>query len=109
MAGFVNVNRRIHTANHERLGLSRVAVNTDFAVGEGSLDSTLTLYLYNWDSVVPGFLQPAVYTLDKGADASTDYFAAITVSSAPAVPVPAAVWLLGSGLISVIGLRRKNG
>ena len=33
-------------------------------------------------------------------------FAEITLIAAP-VPVPAAVWLLGSGLIGLIGLRRK--
>lgn len=30
----------------------------------------------------------------------------ITASSTP-VPIPAAIWLLGSGLIGLIGLRRK--
>ena len=29
--------------------------------------------------------------------------------AAAAVPVPAAVWLLGSGLIGLVGLRRRNG
>lgn len=32
----------------------------------------------------------------------------IPLSAAP-VPVPAAVWLLGSGLVGLVGLRRKNG
>jgi hypothetical protein len=25
------------------------------------------------------------------------------------VPIPAAVWLLGSGLLGLIGIRRRNG
>jgi hypothetical protein len=35
------------------------------------------------------------------------YFAMDDLESNP-VPVPAAVWLLGSGLIGLIGIRRRN-
>ena len=85
-------------------------LNGSVAEGEGSLSGGLTMYLYNYE-MVPGALpwDPVTFTMNKGTDTTTDYFAAITVANAPAVPVPAAVWLLGSGLIGVIGLRRKNG
>lgn len=32
----------------------------------------------------------------------------VSVSDAAPVPVPAAVWLLGSGMLGLLGLRRKN-
>ena len=36
----------------------------------------------------------------------TDYapYLSVTVSS---IPIPGAVWLLGSGLIGIVGIRRK--
>lgn len=39
---------------------------------------------------------------------SNDAASGILVSGPSAVPIPAAVWLLGSGLIGLIGIRRKS-
>jgi len=40
-------------------------------------------------------------------DESNDISFASLTTDAPPVPVPAAVWLLGSGLVGLIGLRKK--
>jgi len=44
--------------------------------------------------------------MDKGDDGDHNFaLASLTVSSP--VPIPGAVWLLGSGLVGLVGLRRK--
>jgi len=40
-------------------------------------------------------------------DTGTVYFEVTTQAATSAVPVPAALWLLGSGLIGLVGIRRK--
>ena len=49
-------------------------------------------------------------TFDARGDGGSEVFAFdnIRIDASP-VPVPAAVWLLGSGLVGLIGVRRKNG
>jgi hypothetical protein len=63
--------------------------NPIFAAGEATLDAggNFLMYVHNFD----------ITTADPGAT--------ITVST---VPVPAAVWLLGSGLLGLVGIRRRN-
>jgi len=66
---------------------------------------------FNVDNVVLGnwvFGNQLAVSFTQGVDyivthVGTNY----VVSSASAVPIPAAVWLLGSGLIGLIGLRRR--
>jgi hypothetical protein len=60
------------------------------------------------------------YTFNENATASTEslaflawnntgiyYLDDVSVTSTSSVPIPAAVWLLGSGLIGIAGVRRK--
>jgi len=56
---------------------------------------------YWWSDLSPwGGYTNSTFYLDK---------VELTVSSTPApVPVPAAAWLLGSGLLGLVGLRRKK-
>ena len=68
-------------------------------------DIVLDLYRYNignWggDAPVETLLGTVTFSLDAG-DLVVSYDTA-------AVPVPAAAWLLGSGLLGLIGIRRRN-
>jgi hypothetical protein len=69
--------------------------------------SDLDIYLFQYDGI----------TLNTGGDATTDYVAKLRITSDgdvvlnpedTPVPVPAAVCLLGSGLLGLVGIRRKN-
>jgi hypothetical protein len=66
---------------------------------------TVTLKDYSWSS-------PSVYGLDRVTtfnsvpDGTSDYVGSFTLQ---VVPLPGAVWLLGSGLFGLIGIRRRMG
>ena len=42
------------------------------------------------------------------AESTTSYSMTATAAGIPAVPVPAAIWLFGSGLIGLIGVARRK-
>jgi PEP-CTERM motif len=78
-------------------------------------DDTITMYLYGVYN--DGFMATQKGKLTNGllADANgpLQYMATITLSKngdlhISNVPVPGALWLLGSGLMGLLGLRRKN-
>ena len=46
--------------------------------------------------------------VDWSAGSPGDYIRVLTNFSPSAVPVPAAVWLFGSGLLGLIGVARRN-
>ncbi len=82
--------------------------SADKDYGEADLSALLTdgsveMYLYY---IIPDWTTMTM-TLDKGADASTDYFGVISFQT-QAVPVPGSLLLLGSGLLGLLGIRRKN-
>jgi hypothetical protein len=60
----------------------------------------LNLYYYA-NPYAPGLSGLNMGTLQVNADGSTTL-------NPSAVPIPAAVWLLGSGLLGLIGVRRRN-
>lgn len=86
------------------------SLNDDTSVGEASLadlaDGDVVLYLYAID--LSG--RTAALFDDNTPVASIVLTAEgdVLVSGASAVPVPGAVWLLGSSLLGVVGLRRKK-
>jgi len=53
-------------------------------------------------------LPPPSFSVDiYNGDTGSVYFEVSTKAAASAVPVPAALWLLGSGLLGLVGIRRK--
>lgn len=82
---------------------------------KGWLDGTYTnyglrLWMYDNNFVSPidapkdGF----IYWVSADEDHATYGFNAAPFLDIAPVPVPAAVWLLGAGLVGLIGLRRRN-
>lgn len=67
-----------------------------------SWDFLLANSINGWDTIQFYYvgLGPG-WTFDYGTDGK------LIVASAGPVPIPAAVWLLGSGLVGLVGLRRK--
>jgi hypothetical protein len=59
-----------------------------------------TVILDNNDNVL------RINNLELNNDAVT--YARFTVSGAPEIPVPAAVWLFGSGLLCLVGMARRK-
>jgi hypothetical protein len=84
--------------------------------GEASLvglanGDSITMYLFGYRRT--GALPSTGTYMVNGVLANTAYLATIELNSdgtltVSNVPVPGAVWLLGSGLLGLVGLRRKN-
>jgi hypothetical protein len=79
-------------------------INALPAVDNGSWRAGLDMQIYTLPSVfATETLQYIVFTGYGYGDAGEPFIAAATVSSAP---LPGAVWLMGSGLVGLSGLRR---
>jgi hypothetical protein len=92
--------------------------NANSAVGEANLStfgtSDIDMFLYKYGPSFTGGLFGQSWDLDAGPNPGTPYIAHIQLRTdgsiwmdATSVPVPAAVWLLGSGLLGLFGIRRK--
>jgi hypothetical protein len=97
-----------------------INLNTVPANGEAQLDAfgdtdpsndVVTMYLYAYQQVqlsdpnrgmLKNLLNPDLIYVAK---ITLDADGTLTISN---VPVPGAIWLLGSGLLGLVGLRRKN-
>jgi len=69
-----------------------------FTLGTGVSDSVITLA----EAAVGG-------TWSSTAGPFTNIYTGATVNSTSAVPVPAALWLFGSGLVGLAGIARRRG
>ena len=85
-------------------------------LGENLLDTTslgfnwgsyaLSLYIDpSWNGKT---LEFGVSSAATGYTASGVYYDNFNLSGTPAVPVPAAIWLFGSGLLGLVGMARRN-
>ncbi|MDO5675157.1 MAG: VPLPA-CTERM sorting domain-containing protein [bacterium] len=74
-----------------------------FFIKTGKVDSGFDHFLYqNNDSSLWGFVD----SLDWGTDSNIYKVSHVGTATSP-VPVPAAAWLLGAGLVGLVGVRRK--
>jgi len=96
---------------------SFVPVSNFFTIGGWQLDlSTLavtdqstSLLTMNGTGVLTGNgFDPTGATWSFSGESPTSYSMTITSTGIPAVPVPAAVWLFGSGLLGLVGIARRK-
>jgi len=77
---------------------------SDLSIDWGTYSIDLTM-----DPVYEGaILQFGFLTNTGGYVGSGNYYDNVNFALAPAVPVPAAVWLFGSGLLGLIGVARRR-
>lgn len=66
-------------------------------------NSAMFMGIFSTDSNI----RRLVFSVDSGAeDFAINYFEFLQCPTTP-IPIPAAVWLLGSGLLALVGIRRK--
>ena len=77
------------------------------AEGAGLLLANESSYFFFFDTTATNYTKTAFFDL-TGTGAGGPISGPFAAYSPSAVPVPAAVWLLGSGLLGLIGVARRN-
>jgi len=93
------------TTSRHRLNLSLFDVTANSLLGESSsdLDNTQNLYM----RLLAGRRYELRVTAGETGSFSQDYTLAWRMEVA-AVPIPAAIWLFGSGVVTLLGLARRR-
>lgn len=87
---------------------SQAFQDTDFdGTGDGTALTDM-FSLFSADIVGVGDLLDVRFTFDLDSGDEDIAIDNIQIEGTSAVPVPAAVWLLGGGLLALVGIRRKN-
>lgn len=98
--GVVDVFPKLYFADGDLMGV-------DFAVSEHYVADTDPAY-----STLVNIIEPGVFDLSTGNltwVSGNEYAVELFVNAdSTAVPVPAAVWLFGSGLIGLVGVAKRN-
>ena len=63
---------------------------------------------YGLDNTMAGLGLTGQPQIGDMSNSDLGHFVTVSVTSVSAVPVPAAVWLFGSGLIGLVGVARRN-
>ena len=96
----------VHAPDRARRFTGVDASSVNFLFEGGGLLATESSYFFFFDTTATNYAKTAFFDLTgTGVGAISKSFAAYSPS---AVPVPAAVWLLGSGLLGLIGVARRN-
>ena len=97
----------VHAPDRARRFTGVDASSVNFLFEGGGLLANESSYFFFFDSTATNYAKTAFFDLTGTGSGGpiSDSFAAYSPS---AVPVPAAVWLLGSGLLGLIGIARRN-
>lgn len=107
--GISNTGTMTPTVHHLGLTLFDVTDNQTVAESISEIDNTQNIY---WTNLVAGHEYELLISSLEGANNlfTWDYALAWNRSINPTtVPIPAAFWLFGSALVSLLGVRRKSG
>jgi hypothetical protein len=78
--------------------------NPDFLLAEGPGENLYQEYVFDFGSAGQGQHEVKIEYANGGSDGG--HFIDYVQLEGTSVPIPGAVWLLGSGLIGLVGLRR---
>lgn len=73
--------------------------SSSFAIDSNSYNSVTGEFLYGWSDTATLYYSLLPYNVDYSIEVA---------GTASTVPVPAAVWLFGSGLLGLIGIARRK-
>jgi len=90
-----------------KIDFSVLFASNDFAASPSG-NSTFSLGLYSDEAGLNSLLGGTLLTVDLNNDGTTTVQSLAKETSATPTPIPAAAWLLGSGLMGLVGVRRRK-
>jgi len=90
-----------------KIDFSVLFASNNFGAPAGG-NSTFSLGVYSDEAGLNPLLGGTLLTLDLNNDGTTTVHALAKETSATPTPIPAAAWLLGSGLMGLVGVRRRK-